>query len=201
MIASLRGILSLSGLNDVVIDVGGVGYLVHVSQRAKHSLLASVGSTASLIIQTLVREESIDLYGFILDDERSLFNLLMTVQGVGAKVALAILSVLSLDEISHSLAIQDKNAFVRADGVGPKLAARIVMELKDKLPSHTHFDRATPQGPEPVLGNADAVAVLCRLGYKRSEAEATVRLATQTIPNPTMEDIIKQALNILTQGA
>jgi Holliday junction DNA helicase RuvA len=201
MIASLRGILELSGLNDVVMDVGGVGYLVHVSQRSRHSLLTSVGSTTSLIIQTLVREESIDLYGFTLEDERSMFNLLMTVQGVGAKVALAILSVLSLDEIAHSLVMQDKNAFVRADGVGPKLGARIVMELKDKLPSKTHFDMSIPKGSETVLANADAVAVLCRLGYKRSEAEATVRSATQMHPNASMEDVIKQALNMLTQGA
>ncbi|MBN9565304.1 MAG: Holliday junction branch migration protein RuvA [Alphaproteobacteria bacterium] len=200
MIASLRGILELSGLNDVLVDVNGVGYLVHISQKARQSLSGNVGGNVSLIIQTLVREDSIDLYGFTHEDERSMFTLLLTVQGVGAKVALAILSALSLDEIAHALAIQDKNAFVRADGVGPKLGARIVMELKDKLPARSHFDVSFHKQPETVVANTDAVAVLCRLGYKRSEAESAVRLATQSLPSASMEDFIKHALNSLTQG-
>ena len=132
MIGKLRGHLDSITSEGVILDVGGVGYLVHVSGRTLGAL-PPVGESASLLIETHVREDHIHLYGFAEAGERDWFRLLETVQGVGVRHALAILSVLTPGDLTQAVAAQDKRALARASGVGPKLAGRIVAELKDKV--------------------------------------------------------------------
>ena len=132
MIAKLSGRLDSTGLDHAIIDVGGVGYLVFCSARTL-SRLGPVGGAVSVLVDTHVREDAITLYGFAESGEREWFRLLITVQGVGARVAGALLSVLSPDDLTRAIAAQDKVALTRADGVGPKLATRILSELKDKV--------------------------------------------------------------------
>ena len=131
MIAKLRGLVDALGEDSCIIDVNGVGYLVFASAKTLSKLV--VGAEASLLIETVVREDSISLFGFYDAWEKEWFNTLTKVQGVGAKVCLAILSVLSPLQLAQAVSAQDKNSFTRASGVGPKLAARIVTELKDKI--------------------------------------------------------------------
>lgn len=183
MIAKLKGIVDSLGEDWVVIDVGGVGYLVYASRRTL-SQLPSVGEAASLMIETHVREDHIHLFGFTTTRERDWFRLLQTVQGVGARVALGILSVLDPDGLSQAIAAQDKTAVSRANGVGPKLAQRIVNELKDKIAG-----LAMPMGkagstPAALVDGDDravseAVSALTNLGYKPTEAFAAVSRARQ----------------------
>ena len=172
MIAKLTGRIDSIRSDSAVIDVGGVGYLVFCSGRTLGRL--AEGEHASLQIETHVREDHIHLYGFMEEGERDWFRLLTTVQGVGAKVALAILSALGLEELLHAVAAGDKTAMTRASGVGAKLAGRIVSELKDKV-------GAMVFGPiiasAPALGGmagrgdtADAVSALINLGYSPSDA-------------------------------
>ena len=185
MIAKLRGIVDSSGEDWVVIDVGGVGYLVFCSTRTLARL--TTGETVALVIETQVREDHIHLYGFLDSGEREWFRLLLTVQGVGSKVGLAILSVLSPDQISQTIAAQDKAGLTRANGVGPKLAARILAELKDKaafaipstLASGTIAAISLPAGG-PL---EDAISALVNLGYKRIDAHGAVVLAMQAMGN------------------
>ena len=134
MIGKLKGIVDEVGEEELVLDVGGVGYLVAASARTLRALPA-VGQPAALLIETQVREDAIRLYGFLTASERDWFRLLQSVQGVGAKVALGVLGALSGDALSAAIAHQDKAAMALAPGVGPKLAARIVHELKDKAPA------------------------------------------------------------------
>ena len=134
MIGKLKGIVDEVGEEELILDVGGVGYLVAASARTLRALPA-VGQAAALLIETQVREDAIRLYGFLTASERDWFRLLQSVQGVGAKVALGVLGTLSGDAISAAIAHQDKAAMAMAPGVGPKLAARIVHELKDKAPA------------------------------------------------------------------
>src|SRR6266851_10212780 len=132
MIAKLSGIRDSAGPDGVVIDVGGVGYLVFCSARTLRQLPAE-GEALRLVIETHVREDHIHLYGFVDEAERGIYRLLTTVQGVGAKLALAILGALSPDALVAAIAAQDRTALTQADGVGPKLATRIVVELRDKI--------------------------------------------------------------------
>ena len=134
MIGKLTGRLDQVSLNAVIVDVGGVGYEVTVGARALTSL-PPVGQSVTLAIDTHVREDEIRLYGFASEHERAWFRALQTVQGVGAKIALAVLGTLSADELANAVALQDKGQVARAPGVGPKVAARIVAELKDNMPS------------------------------------------------------------------
>ena len=131
MIAKLKGIIDTIGEDYCIVDVGGVGYLVFASSKTLGRL--GKGTAASLLIETVVREDSITLYGFADAWEKEWFNTLTRVQGVGAKVCLSILSVLSPGQLAQAVSAQDKASFTRASGVGPKLAARIVTELKDKI--------------------------------------------------------------------
>ena len=133
-IAKLAGVVDQIGPEGAVIDVGGVGYLAFCSTRTI-SQLPAVGSTASLLIETHVREDHIHLYGFVDAAERNWFRRLTTVQGVGARLALAILSAMAPEELGLAILAQDKAALTRADGVGARLAARIVNELRDKVGS------------------------------------------------------------------
>jgi len=203
MIARLKGIVDSIGEDWVVIDVGGVGYLVYASRRVL-SRLPGEGEAVSLSIETHVREDHIHLFGFMDDRERDWFRLLQTVQGVGARVALGILSVLDPDGLSQAIAAQDKAAVARANGVGPKLAQRIVNELKDKaaalgvsLPKVT----GSSSGASATTDDrtvSDAVSALTNLGYKPTEAFAAVSRANQVLGDKaTVATLIQAGLKEL----
>jgi holliday junction DNA helicase RuvA len=183
MIAKLAGVVDQIGPDGAVIDVGGVGYLAFCSTRTIGRLPA-VGSPVRLLIETHVREDHIHLYGFIDSAERDWFRHLTTVQGVGARLALAILSAVAPEQLGLAIIAQDKAALTRADGVGPRLAARIVNELRDKVGNVT--GAATPAVPITPPGEApgpaaDAVSALVNLGYHRTEAFGAVAAAAARI--------------------
>ena len=141
MIGKLKGIIDSYGEDFIVLDVNGVGYLVHCSLRTLQEL-PGAGQPATLSIETHVREDQIRLFGFLSDVEREWFRLLQTVQGVGAKVALSVLSTLKPGDLASAIALRDKAMVARTPGVGPKVAERIVTELKDKAPAFVHVDPA-----------------------------------------------------------
>jgi len=184
MIGKLRGIIDSYGEDFVVLDVGGVGYQVHCSARTLQALPAQ-GEAATLSIETYVREDQIKLFGFASDIEREWFRLLQTVQGVGAKVALSVLGTMKVSELAEAIAVRDKAAVARTPGVGPKVAERIVTELKDKVPKFASLDPAIVQlsgaldenrAPRPV---ADAVSALVNLGYGQPQAAAAIAAAAR----------------------
>jgi Holliday junction DNA helicase RuvA len=177
MIGKLRGLVDSVSEDSLILDVNGVGYLVAASARTLRNLPA-IGEAATLHIETQVREDAIRLFGFLAEIERDWFRLLQNVQGVGAKVALAILGILSPAELGQAIALQDKAMVARAPGVGPKLAARIVLELKDKGPAPSLADLggdiAGPAGGALGRGAQDAVLALVTLGYARPQASLAV---------------------------
>lgn len=181
MIAKLKGHVDSTGEDWAIMDVGGVGYLVSGSTRMLGAL-PRPGEAAMLHIETIVREDAISLFGFADIEERDLFRLLTSVQGVGAKVALAILSTLSPSDLQNAIAAQDKTAVARAKGVGPKVATRIVTELKDKVTGLVFQPKGVqmPAGsaPEGAASDpsivADAVSALANLGYKPVDAHGAV---------------------------
>jgi Holliday junction DNA helicase RuvA len=178
MIGKLKGIVDGVDEEGLIIDVNGVGYVVAASARTLRNLPA-IGQAATLHIETQVREDAIRLFGFLTESERDWFRLLQSVQGVGAKVALAILGVLSSSELSSAIASQDKAMVARAQGVGPKLAARIVLELKDKAPALGVADLGGAIAGEERASKLpkaadDAVLALVGLGYARPQAAAAV---------------------------
>ncbi len=184
MIAKLAGLVDQVGPDAAVIDVGGVGYLAFCSTRTI-SNLPPAGSPVTLLIETHVREDHIHLYGFTDAAERDWFRQLTTVQGVGARLALAILSAVSPEELGLTILAQDKAALTRADGVGPRLAARIVNELRDKVGGAAAaaaptapITPATDQNAGPA---ADAVSALVNLGYRRAEAFGAVATAARRL--------------------
>jgi Holliday junction DNA helicase RuvA len=181
LIGKLTGILDEADSDHLTIDVGGVGYVVHCGTRTLSQMPAS-GGRVSLFIETQMSQEQIKLFGFASLEERNWFRLLQSVQGVGAKVALAILSTLPVSELSRAIALGDKTAVARAPGVGPKLAQRIVLELKDKVPAITGAEIialpvAGRGGARPVGAPAEAVSALINLGYGMSEAQSAVAAA------------------------
>ena len=203
MIGKLTGRLHHAALNAVIIDVGGVGYEVTLGARTLTSL-PPVGEIVTLAIDTHVREDEIRLYGFASEHERAWFRALQTVQGVGAKVALAVLGTLSADDLANAVALQDKGSVSRAPGVGPKVAARIVAELKDKMPSLAPAIR--PGGLAPVavlpegLAARDAVSALTNLGYAHGEAAAAISAAIGKAGRDARpEDLIRLGLKELAQ--
>jgi Holliday junction DNA helicase RuvA len=176
MIAKLRGCVDSVGEDWVVLDVGGVGYLLYCSGRTL-VVLPARGEVAELYVSTHVREDHIHLYGFGKDAERQWFLLLQTVQGVGARVALGILSVLGIDELHNAVAGGDHAQLRRVSGVGPKVANRIVGELVDKIEGHKlTVGLSAAEFPANTLGGsmAEAVSALTNLGYGRSEAQAAI---------------------------
>ncbi len=204
MIAKLKGLIDSTGEGWAVIDVGGVGYLVFCSGRTLRRLGA--GEVADVMVETHVREDHIHLDGFIDAAERDWFRLLTTVQGVGAKVALGLLSVLSPDELLHAVAAADKAAVTQAPGVGPKLATRILSELKDKVgdlalgASAGVVQMTAPGGGPEGAGDAlrDAASALVNLGYQPSEALAAVGSAAGRLgDDATVEALIRAGLNEL----
>ncbi|MGC2854466.1 Holliday junction branch migration protein RuvA [Novispirillum sp. DQ9] len=212
MIAKLKGRVDSIGDDWAVIDVGGVGYLIFCASRTLGRLPAA-GEAVEVFVETHVREDHIHLYGFLSDAERACFRLLTTVQGVGAKVALAILSVAAPEQLAQAIAAQDKATFARASGVGPKLAQRIVTELKDKaahlalaapprMPALAGAASAVAAAAAPAEGGAveDAVSALVNLGYGRAEAFAAVSRAAQGQEGAATPALIGAALRDLGQG-
>lgn len=179
MIAHLKGRLDSTGVDHAVIDVGGVGYLVGASARTL-AAIGPVGEACVLFTETLVGEDFIRLVGFARADERDWFRLLTGVQGVGARVALAILSALEPVDLSRAVASQDKAMVARANGVGPKLAERIVRELKDKAGGILLGPAAAAQ-IAPSGASADAVSALLNLGFRPAEAGAAVAAAEEEL--------------------
>ncbi len=216
MIAKLRGVIDTIGEDYCVIDVNGVGYLVFASSKTLARLPR--GGNAALLIETVVREDSISLYGFADAWEKEWFLTLTKVQGVGAKVCLSILSALSPTQLAQAVAAQDKASFTRANGVGPKLAARLVTELKDKivtipmeasvksdLNSAVNGEAGTEtevyedavvemQAAENSHVSDDAISALVNLGYQRIEAYRAVNLALKNNPDADVSTLIKLAL-------
>ncbi len=196
MIYSLNGILIDRDLSSVVIECGGVGYKCSVTNQTLRQL-PETGSKLFLYTYMNVREDAVDLFGFITKDEMETFRLLISVNGVGPKAAIAILSEMQPDKLSFCIAAGDAKAITKAQGVGPKLAQRIVLELKDKV--------AAPAGEPVAGGNAvadnvsgdnmgQAIAALVALGYSQSEA---VSAAAKADPSAPVEMIIKTALKYL----
>jgi Holliday junction DNA helicase RuvA len=184
MIGKLKGIIDSYGEDFVILDVNGVGYLVHCSGRTLQALPAA-GEPVTLAIETHVREDQIRLFGFLSDGEREWFRLLQTVQGVGTKVALSILGTLKPAALASAIALRDKATVARSPGVGPKVAERIVTELKDKAPAYADVDPAVihlsgavdeRRAPQPV---SDAVSALVNLGYGQPQAAAAIAAAAR----------------------
>jgi holliday junction DNA helicase RuvA len=193
MIAHLKGRLESTGVDYAVIDVGGVGYLVGASARTL-AAIGPVGEAAMLHTEMLVAEDSIRLVGFARAEERDWFRLLTGVQGVGARVALAILSALDTQEIARAVSAQDKAMVARANGVGPKLAERIVRELKDKVGTVALGPAAAAQ-VVPVGASADAVSALLNLGFRPAEAASAVGAAEEDLgPGATLDALVRLAL-------
>jgi holliday junction DNA helicase RuvA len=209
MIAKLTGIVDAVASDTLILDVNGVGYLLSCSGRALSR--AQRGEKAAFLVETFVRDERIVMYGFADAGERDWFRLLTTVQGVGPKAALSILSVLDPDGLTRAIAAQDKTALVRADGVGPKLALRILNELKDKAgaltlgpAAQTASPAAAGKGaaavPAPNAALGDAVSALVNLGYGRSEAFGAVMNVAKTLgPEVAVGELIRFALKELSQ--
>ncbi len=215
MIGRLTGIVEEISGHTLVLDVHGVGYVVHAGARTMGSL-GGVGQAARLNIETVVREDAITLYGFADKAEQQWFKTLTTVQGVGPKVGLAILSACTPDQLALAIGAKDSVVLTRADGVGPKLAQRIVMELKDKpMPVSSGIAVAIPSGPSPevrqkrakqpandapvpVTNNVeDAVSALVNLGYGRSEAYAAVNAVIQNGGADNLSALITRSLKEL----
>jgi holliday junction DNA helicase RuvA len=181
----LKGVIDSYGEDFIIVDVNGVGYVVHCSARTLQALPAA-GEPVALAIETHVREDQIRLFGFLTDVEREWFRLLQTVQGVGTKVALAVLGTLKPGDLASAIAMRDKGAVARTPGVGPKVAERIVTELKDKAPAYADVDPAVirlsgaveeRRAPQPVV---DAVSALINLGYGHPQAAAAIAAATRS---------------------
>jgi len=184
MIGKLKGLIDSYGEDYVILDVQGVGYQVHCSARTLQAL-PQAGEAAVLSIETYVREDQIKLFGFRSDMEREWFRLLQTVQGVGARVALAVLSTLPPAELANAIALRDKAAVARTPGVGPKVAERIVSELKDKAPAFASVDPVVAQLAGAVADDnapravSDAISALVNLGYGQPQAAAAVATASR----------------------
>jgi len=204
MIGKLTGNVDSVTLSTAIIDVGGVGYEVTLGTR-QLSALPPVGETVTLSVDTHFREDGVRLYGFATEHERAWFRALQTVQGVGAKVALAVLGTLSAADLANAVALQDKSHVGRAPGVGQKVAARIVAELKDKMPALAPALKPGA-GPMPVaalpegVAARDAVSALTNLGYAHGEAAAAVSAAIDRAGREARaEELIRLGLKELAQ--
>jgi Holliday junction DNA helicase RuvA len=197
MIARLRGNVDTIEDGRCIMDVGGVGYLVFCSSRTLGALPNA--GIATLLIETQVREDAISLYGFATSAERDWFRLLTTVQGVGAKVALALLSAVSPDQLIAAISTGDKSALTRAPGVGPKLAIRICTELREKA-GGMPGGGATLVAFAPRGAAADALSALLNLGYRRAEAEAALaRAGEEHGADAALDVLIRAGLRALAK--
>lgn len=199
MIAKLRGLLDSFGDDWCIIDVNGIGYHVFCSSRTLNNL-NGLGEEVTLLIETHIREDHFHLFGFATELERDWFRLVQTVQGVGAKVALAILSAVGPDELSNSIAAQDKTVVGQATGVGPKLATRIIHELKDKVTKFALTPVKLGDG-SPLRSSAlgDAVSALSNLGYKQAEAYTAVSKAINDGADDDVQVLIRLGLKELAK--
>ena len=205
MIGKLKGIVDSFGTDFIILDVNGVGYQVHCSARTLGAL-PSPGEAVTLSIETYVREDQIKLFGFASDAEREWFKLLQTVQGVGAKVALSVLSTLTVLELGTAIAMRDKASVSRSPGVGAKVAERIVTELKDKVPAFADIDPGAvhlagalddKRAPRPVT---DAVSALVNLGYGQPQAAAAIAAAARSAgEGADVQTLIRQGLKELAK--
>ena len=202
MIAQLCGILSHTADTHAIIDVQGVGYLVHISGRTQGQLAAQNGAV-TVLTEMIVREDSMTLYGFHDASERDAFRLLITVQGVGAKAAMAILSVLSPADLSSAIMSGDKAMVARADGVGPKIAQRVVNELAEKIGRFPSLGdgiavsasgSASAEDSQVASAMGDALSALVNLGYGRSEAHAALLRVQQAGEADDLSGLIAAAL-------
>ena len=202
MIAKLSGQLDSVGVDWAVVEVGGVGYLVYCAGRTLRTL-PEPGSPVRLFVETHVREDHIHLYGFIDEAERDWFRLLQTVQGVGARVALAILTVLGPADLVHAVAAQDKAAISQANGVGGKLAGRIISELRDAMGDLVLGPAATAGAGAPLAprgAEVDAISVLVNLGYPRTEAVGAVTGAARRLgADAEVDALIRAGLRELSR--
>jgi Holliday junction DNA helicase RuvA len=210
MIGRVAGVLVHRGADHVVIDVRGVGYLVHVSDRTL-AALPPVGEAAALWTDLLVREDLLQLFGFPTLLEKEWHRLLMTVQGVGAKASMAILGALGAEGVGRAVALGDARAVQAAPGVGPKLAARVILELKAKAPALMALGGEVPRvGPVAAAGgpangaappsaaaSAEALSALVNLGYGQSDAAEAVARAAGEAPGETTAGLIRRALKAL----
>jgi Holliday junction DNA helicase RuvA len=201
VIARLTGRIDSREDGSCVVDVGGVGYLVHASTRTI-AALPSPPELARLFVETHVREDAIVLYGFADQGERAWFRLLTTVQGVGPKVALSVLSALGPAELAAAIATGDKASLTRAEGVGPRLAVRLATELRERaggLPAASGIAIALPAA-EAGSAEADALSALVNLGYRRAEAQpAIARVAARMGDGTGLDALIREALKELAQ--
>ncbi len=216
MFAKLTGTIDSIQTSHAILDVNGVGYLVAASTRTL-GRMGGVGDPTTLLIETVVREDSINLFGFVDAVEQEWFNLLCSVQGVGAKAAQSILAVIPPEELPMVISAEDKAAITRADGVGPKIGARIITELKDKAGKMVigmagkapKADTGSANAAASAIGmqaataaNSDAVSALINLGYGRSEAFATVthvaRAADEAGTEANVEYLIRESLKELS---
>lgn len=194
MIAKLKGLVDTLKESSLILDVQGVGYLVHASRETLSQL--RVGDAATLWVETVMKTEQLVLYGFGSPEEKACFNLLVTVQGVGGRMALALLSIGNTGRLLQSIGAQDATFLTQADGVGPKLANRIVQELKgkvQKLGIPAGGGSSTPVAPL----QQEALSALMNLGYRRTEAMDTLVLAEKENPEVGLEGLIAQALKKL----
>ena len=204
MIAKLSGQIVEQNGNQLILDVHGVGYIVTVSSSTLSQIRALSG-TISLLIEMIVREDSLTLYGFYTSEEKSAFTLLQSVQGVGAKAAISILSVLTPDSLKQAILSSDKVMVSRADGVGPKLAQRIVNELAEKvgkLPTslgNTENMGVSPAGAGQSAISQDAISALVNLGYSQSEAWAAVQRASAKSDTDELGQLLNLALKEVGQ--
>lgn len=197
MIAMLTGIIHAIGTTDVILTVQGVGYLVHCSQTTLKSL-PHPGQVTTLIIETVVREESITLYGFFSPQEKECFLVLTSVQGVGMRIGIALLSIGSPSEIIQAVASGNKEKLTQAEGVGPKLATRIINELKDKI-QKLDINISISSNEEVLADNNqhDTLSALLSLGYKRNDIIATLKQIDN--PSGSTQELIRACLAQLTR--
>ena len=202
MIGKLTGVIDETGADFAIVDVNGVGYVVQCGARTL-SQLPQRGGRVALFVETQMREDSIRLFGFASAEEREWFRLLQTVQGVGAKVALAILSALTVSDLARAVAFEDKAQVGRAQGVGPKLAQRIVSELKDKAAAMSApLAVAVSIGAKPVGPAGEAVSALINLGYGRAEAQTAVATAlANSGEKAPVAMLIREGLRALSSAA
>lgn len=201
MIAKLKGVVD--GVSDqfVILDVNGVGYQLYCSLATLKSLRDAEGA-CTLFVEMVVRQDLIQLYGFWSEEEKDLFKILLNVQGVGMKVALALLSVAPPHNLVQAIAEGDQALLNRADGVGPKLASRLVNELKDKVGTLTKTARLIHRDSVQQVGHLkhDAVSVLKNLGYRQGEAEHAVETSLKSLSDTSsVEEVIKASLSKLSR--
>jgi Holliday junction DNA helicase RuvA len=204
MIGRLKGTVDEVGVDWVIVDVSGVGYHVTCSRRTLDAL-PEIGGAATLSIETKVSDDAIRLIGFASDVERDWFRLLLSVQGVGTRVALGVLGTLAPADLARAIALDDKKAVSAAPGVGPKVAARIVIELKDKAPQGGGFATAlevsgAPQTPDASAAMRDAVSALANLGYPQMQAMGAISAAAKKLEGEaSAEQLIRQGLKELAR--